>query len=152
MGSATECSSCSSFKLHVKCALLPKTVRHGYDQHHLRLATKAQEGGANGTDEFFYEVCEERIDIEQWNYSCSECDQWFHVDYIPFIDRLSRIKLGCHVRVDVHGCPFALVRRDDSVCIGHKCGSCRETLRLGDDGLAYECCNCRKEIRNMIRD
>ncbi|XP_047942754.1 uncharacterized protein LOC125189525 [Salvia hispanica] len=141
-GICYECSSCPSFKLHVRCALLPKTVSHDYDQHPLRLTTKAPGGGANGAGEFFCEVCEERIDIEQWNYSCSECDQWFHVDCIPSVDQLSRIKLGSRVRVDVHGCPVALVRRDDSGCISRKCGSCRETLRLGDDGLAYECCDC----------
>ncbi|XP_042003787.1 uncharacterized protein LOC121752757 [Salvia splendens] len=141
-GICYECSSCPIFKLHVRCALLPKTVRHYYDQHPLRLTTNAPEGGTNGTDEFFCEVCEERIDIEQWNYSCSKCYQLFHVDCIPSIDQLSRIKLGSHVRVDVHGCPVELVRRNDSVCSGRKCGSCHEALRLGDDGLAYECSNC----------
>ncbi|KAL1533971.1 hypothetical protein AAHA92_15749 [Salvia divinorum] len=141
-GICYECSSCPSFKLHVRCALFPKTVGHAFDQHPLRLTTAAPEGGTSGTNEFFCEVCEENIEIERWNYSCSECDQWFHVDCIPSIDQLSRIKLGSNVRLDVHGCPVSLVRRDDSVCGGRKCGSCRETLRLGDDGLAYECCNC----------
>ncbi|XP_047953853.1 uncharacterized protein LOC125200159 [Salvia hispanica] len=34
-GICYECSSCPSFKLHVRCALLPKTVSHDYDQHPL---------------------------------------------------------------------------------------------------------------------
>ncbi|XP_057794920.1 uncharacterized protein LOC131011144 [Salvia miltiorrhiza] len=140
-GICYECSICSNFKLHVRCALLPSTIGHEFDQHPLQLTTK-ESRGAGGGDEEFCEVCEERIEKELCYYGCSECNQSFHVDCIPSVDRLSRIKLGANIRVDGHGCQLALVGRDDAVCGGRRCGSCWGVLNLCDDGLAYECSQC----------
>ncbi|KAG6392088.1 hypothetical protein SASPL_146297 [Salvia splendens] len=147
-GICYSCSSCTDFNLHVRCALLPRTVRHAFDPHPLLLTTtgpREAKGGCSSQDEFFCEVCEENLEGEgppRWHYSCGECDQWFHYDCIPSVDRLSRIKVGKDARVDVHGCPVALVRLEDGVCAGRRCGACGEKLKLGDDGLAYECSNC----------
>ena len=145
-GICYSCSSCHDFNLHVRCALLPRTVHHMFDPHPLLLTTatprEAEGGCSSSRDEFF---CEESLEGEgplRWHYSCSKCDQWFHYNCITSIDQLSRMKVGVEARVDVHGCPIALVRLEDSVCAGRRCGACGDKLKLGDDGLAYECSNC----------
>lgn len=134
------------------CALLTNTVdvEHVFDRHPLQLTTtsptKSQhiDGGDDDDEEEedLCEVCEEHIEKEPWYYSCSECKHSFHVDCIPSVDRLSRIKLGSTVHVDGHDCPLTLTRQGFDGCGGLRCGFCGEDFKYSDNSLAYECCNC----------
>ncbi|KAL3637324.1 hypothetical protein CASFOL_019623 [Castilleja foliolosa] len=138
-----ECTTCRDFFLHAKCALLPDTFTHKFDKHPLKLLIggRSQEEGEK-EDDMFCEICEKDIvDYDHSYYGCKECDQCFHVDCIPGLDRLSRIKFGftSTARVKCHDCPLACVR---AVSVdGYRCGHCQEIIRESDK-LAFECSEC----------
>ncbi|KAI3471552.1 hypothetical protein Pfo_028202 [Paulownia fortunei] len=142
-GVSYECRTCRRFKLHARCALLPDTVRHKFDQHPLKLITTSKwpqsEISQDDQLEQFCEICEKDIDNRLWYYSCNECDRSFHIDCIPSLDPLSKMKLGVSVRVQCHGCPLTSVRA--LTVYGYRCGYCRETIR-DYDKLAFECSKC----------
>ncbi|PWA38166.1 DC1, C1-like, Zinc finger, RING/FYVE/PHD-type [Artemisia annua] len=69
--------------LHVCCAMyLPKTIRHKYDKHPLKLSYSPIE---NHKGQYFCEVCEEDLNPTKWFYHCSECSQSIHPDCAPLI-------------------------------------------------------------------
>ncbi|XP_057506740.1 protein VACUOLELESS GAMETOPHYTES-like isoform X1 [Actinidia eriantha] len=65
------CETCH-FSLHYKCALLPPTFRHRYDDHPFILNYRHIE---DGPDEYICEFCEGEIDPKWWFYHCTDCDQ-----------------------------------------------------------------------------
>ncbi|PSS15642.1 Nucleoredoxin 1-2 like [Actinidia chinensis var. chinensis] len=65
------CATCN-FSLHYRCALLPHTFRHKYDEHPFVLNYGPIE---NGPDEYICEFCECEIDPKWWFYHCINCDQ-----------------------------------------------------------------------------
>ncbi|KAL3637269.1 hypothetical protein CASFOL_019568 [Castilleja foliolosa] len=148
-----ECNSCLNFSLHARCALLPDTITHKFDRHplklliddnHLQLVVRSG-GDQKKEDEetiMFCEICEQdMIDNKRWYYGCKKCDQYFHVDCIPTLDRLSRIKFGftSTARVTCHDCPLACVR---ALSVdGYRCGHCQEIIRESDK-IAFECSDC----------
>ncbi|KAH6763570.1 hypothetical protein C2S52_021003 [Perilla frutescens var. hirtella] len=70
------CESCDEFTLHVKCALLPPSVRNRrWDKHLLPLMYDAY---VNHPDEFYCDHCEIQINPKTWMYHCRPCDLSFH--------------------------------------------------------------------------
>ncbi|CAA0818456.1 Unknown protein [Striga hermonthica] len=131
------CSNCRSFSIHPHCALLPDTVTHKFDRHPLKLITSSSRGGEE--ENGLCEICEKDIDWRKWHYGCEVCEQYFHANCIPCLDRLSKIKFGFEVSVGCHECPIACVR---AVSVdGHLCGHCGENIRESDD-IAFECSKC----------
>ncbi|KAL3637270.1 hypothetical protein CASFOL_019569 [Castilleja foliolosa] len=151
-----ECNSCLNFSLHARCALLPDTITHKFDRHPLKLLIPTQsliddnhlplvvKGGGNQEEEektMFCEICEDDMDDKHWHYGCKECDQYFHVDCIPYLDHLSRIKFGftSTARVTCHDCPLECVR---AVSVdGYRCRHCQEIIRESNK-IAFECSDC----------
>ncbi|KAI3472156.1 hypothetical protein Pfo_029644 [Paulownia fortunei] len=141
-GISYECHTCRSFKLHARCALFPDTVRHKFDQHPLKLITTSKRPPSVISQdqlEHFCEICEQDIDNKCWYYSCDRCDQSFHTDCIPFLDRFSRMRLGITVDVQCHDCPVTSVRA--LTVYGYRCGYCQEIMRESE-GVAFECSKC----------
>ncbi|KAH6831773.1 hypothetical protein C2S53_010998 [Perilla frutescens var. hirtella] len=103
-----ECSNCRQFKLHGRCALLPTTLTHKFDRHPLKLTTptnisvftSTNDVDADDSDaemQHICDVCEMNIDKREWFYSCKQRDNSFHINCIPFVDRLSKLS--------PHSCP-----------------------------------------------
>ncbi|KAL3637264.1 hypothetical protein CASFOL_019563 [Castilleja foliolosa] len=158
-----DCNTCRNFNLHAWCALLPDTITHRFDRHPLKLLITTQrliDDGDQGKEEeeniMFCEICEQdMVDDKRWHYGCKVCDQYFHVDCIPALDCLSRIKFGftSTARVTCHDCPLACVR---AVSVdGYRCGHCQVIIRESDV-IAFECSDCYFWIheecaRNLIK-
>ncbi|KAF7149255.1 hypothetical protein RHSIM_Rhsim03G0012500 [Rhododendron simsii] len=82
-----ECRGCK-FNLCVRCAILPRTVRHRYDKHPFTLTYSPP---PYRTDDDFCEICEEGIDSNRWFYHCGECGQYLHTDCILPVDQFSNM-------------------------------------------------------------
>ncbi|KAL3651707.1 hypothetical protein CASFOL_004709 [Castilleja foliolosa] len=139
-----ECTNCRDFFLHARCALLPDTVTHKFDKHPLKLLITTERlinQEEEKEEDMFCEICEDDVDDRSCYYGCKECDQCFHVDCIPGLDELSRIKFGftSTARVKCHDCPLACVR---ALSVdGYRCGHCQEIIRESDI-IAFECSDC----------
>lgn len=73
----------SDYRLHMWCGLcLPKTIRHKYGKHPLKLSYSPVE---NHKGEYFCDVCEEDLDPTKRFYHCSEFSQSIHPDCAPLI-------------------------------------------------------------------
>ncbi|KAH6812870.1 hypothetical protein C2S51_021888, partial [Perilla frutescens var. frutescens] len=154
-----ECSNCRQLKLHGRCALLPTTLTHKFDRHPLKLSvfTSTNDVDADDSDaehseaemQHICDVCEMNIDKREWFYSCKQRDNSFHINCIPFVDRLSKVKFGVSVHVDFHSCPLTLV--PEATISGYHCDLCREKFEYMDaPGLtmdcAYECTECNYRV------
>ncbi|CAF2069067.1 unnamed protein product, partial [Brassica napus] len=72
-----SCDDCS-FGLHERCAVLPKTIQHWYDEHLIFLCyNKNKRGG-----EYWCDICEEQIDTMIWFYTCDSCCVTFHTECV----------------------------------------------------------------------
>ncbi|KAA8518178.1 hypothetical protein F0562_015652 [Nyssa sinensis] len=89
-GFAFGCGTCD-FKLDLRCARLPSTIRHRYDEHLLILNYSPLK---NYPDVYYCEVCEEELNPKCWFYHCDDCDQSFHYECIRPVDECSNIKIG----------------------------------------------------------
>ncbi|KAH6771407.1 hypothetical protein C2S52_016210 [Perilla frutescens var. hirtella] len=141
-GVVYKCGTCSNFNIHATCARLPKTVRHTFDEHPLKLTTTSshRRSESSNLQLLICEICERGMDHKQWHYRCDECDQSFHVDCIPCLDRKSSIKYeAAKVRLQCHECSLALVR--GHMVRGRHCGYCGESYK-DSDHLALACSNC----------
>ncbi|XP_073296447.1 uncharacterized protein [Primulina huaijiensis] len=135
--SCTQCRFC----VHIRCALLPKTVTHKFDKHPLTLITDSSAVPDLG-DDHFCEFCEKDVNPRYWFYRCIECDHSFHVECIPSTGRYSRIKFGGTVVLNnCHGDhPLTLVRM---LSVGSQtCGFCNEIIEGFKDGMALHCDKC----------
>ncbi|XP_057763829.1 uncharacterized protein LOC130985073 [Salvia miltiorrhiza] len=148
-----ECGNCRHLKLHARCALLPTTITHKFDAHPLNLTTSTRLTLLTTDDEHddtqqICEVCEEDIDKRCWNYSCNDCEQWLHINCIPFLDRrVSRVKFGGSVGFKCHDCPLTGVR--ESTLAGYRCDCCKSKFRYENykkEHRAYECSKCCYKI------
>ncbi|XP_073138905.1 uncharacterized protein [Henckelia pumila] len=159
-----RCTTCLAFKIHFRCAIMPRQVGHKYDKHPLQLI--ADGGNLVGLSmEYlencgFCEVCENPMDPSIWFYYCSECDQYFHVNCIPSVGKLSKIKFGGTLdRVGCHDHPVTSVRM---LTIGsQKCTYCNKIIQgFQDDYWAFHCesCNvwihkkCAQKAENLSRE
>ncbi|KAH6758009.1 hypothetical protein C2S52_023090 [Perilla frutescens var. hirtella] len=157
-----ECSNCRQLKLHGRCALLPSTLTHKFDGHPLKLTTSTKislltstndaDAEHNTEAEMYHicDVCEENIWKWEWYYSCKQRDSWFHINCIPFFNRLYKVKFGVSVDVNFHDCPLTLV--PGATLSGYHCDLCSRKfeytystygLRMG---CAYECTKCNYRV------
>ncbi|KAH6757434.1 hypothetical protein C2S51_038831 [Perilla frutescens var. frutescens] len=155
-----ECSNCLQLKLHGRCALLPTTLTHKFDRHPLKLTTSPFKISVinSTTDDAEHseaemqhicDVCEMNIDKKEWYYSCKQWDNSFHINCIPFLNRLSRLKFGVSVDVNFHDCPLTLVPQ--ATLSGYHCDLCREKFKyIYPIGFwmdcAYECTKCNYRV------
>ncbi|XP_073138906.1 uncharacterized protein [Henckelia pumila] len=145
-----KCTTCPAFNIHLRCALLPREVRHKFDEHPLQLI--ADGGNLVGLSIYrdwkylencgFCEVCEKPMDPNIWFYYCSECDQYFHVNCIPSVGKMSKMKFGGTLdHVGCHEHPVTSVRM---LTIGsQKCTYCNKIIQgFQDDYWAFHCESC----------
>ncbi|XP_047968746.1 uncharacterized protein LOC125212581 isoform X2 [Salvia hispanica] len=135
-----KCTTCH-FYIHIRCALLPKRVHfHKFDQHPLHLITT---GTSNSTssDHDICEVCEEGIECKYWFYHCAQCDYSFHVNCIPSLGYLSKVKFGGKSSMPCHSHPLTLTRM---LTYGRneRCGYCNQIIRGLVDQAAFSCSQC----------
>ncbi|CAF2069062.1 unnamed protein product, partial [Brassica napus] len=72
-----SCDDCS-FGIDKRCATLPKTTQHWYDEHLIFLCyNKNKRGG-----EYWCDICEEQIDTMIWFYTCDSCCVTFHTECV----------------------------------------------------------------------
>ncbi|KDP46648.1 hypothetical protein JCGZ_10957 [Jatropha curcas] len=143
-----ECEDCN-FCLDFKCATLPISVRHRFDEKHPLKLT--YDFVSDRSFDHYCEVCEMRIDpgtyvfnYAPWFYGCEECDISIHPECVlgryPYIkfDRSSAYSLsGIHS----HGLtlvqkPFILVKKRKFY---PPCDHCAEPF---DEDLALQCSQC----------
>ena len=131
-----QCTVCDFF-IHIRCALLPKMVHfHEFDQHPLHLITTGT--SSSGCDHDFCEVCEEGIECKYWFYHCAKCDYSFHVNCIPSLGYLSKVKFGGKFDIPCHSHPLTL-KRMLTYGRNEKCGQCHKIIPGLVDKPAFFC-------------
>ncbi|KAL6531245.1 hypothetical protein OROHE_014314 [Orobanche hederae] len=128
---AYECRTCQDFALHKWCAMLPKTVIHKFDIHPLLLTTSACAPD-------ICEICEKGIEEKVWRYGCESCDQSFHVDCIPCLDIMYKIKSLVSEGLKLPNAPNRLWRGLTLQGHGHGDEYCRDVADEYDDILASD--------------
>ncbi|KAG6389987.1 hypothetical protein SASPL_151463 [Salvia splendens] len=134
-----KCTTCH-FYIHIRCALLPKRVHfRKFDQHPLHLITTATIN--TGSDHDICEVCEEGIECKYWFYHCAICDYSFHVNCIPSLGHLSKVKFGGKSSLTCHSHPLTLTRM---LTYGRneRCGYCHQIIPGLVDQPAFSCSQC----------
>ncbi|XP_047974952.1 uncharacterized protein LOC125217161 [Salvia hispanica] len=133
-----RCTMCH-FLIHIRCALLPKMVHfRKFDQHPLHLITTST---INGSDHDICEVCEEDVECKYWFYHCAECDYSFHVNCIPSLGYLSKVKFGGKYSMPCHSHPLTL-RRMLTYGRNERCGYCNQKIPGLVDQVAFFCSQC----------
>ncbi|XP_058207622.1 uncharacterized protein LOC131320788 isoform X2 [Rhododendron vialii] len=138
-----ECWGCK-FNLCVRCAILPRTVRHRYDKHPFTLTYSPL---PYRTDDDFCEICEEGIDSNRWFYHCGECDQYLHTDCILPVDQVSNMVYNdwkpINSRKHPHRLIFVAANPDTS------CSLCQ---RSNADSDYYWCPPCGFRLCNSCEE
>lgn len=70
-----ECMKRKSFLGH-KCAYLPSVTHYKYDRHPLVLCYHEKD---TTSDQYWCEICESKIDVKAWFYTCDSCRVIVHV-------------------------------------------------------------------------
>ncbi|KAJ9548191.1 hypothetical protein OSB04_020734 [Centaurea solstitialis] len=145
-----RCNDCD-FYLDSSCALhLPRTIRHKYDKHLLKLSYIPIE---NHSSQYFCDVCEEYLNPNNWFYHCSGCSQSIHSACAPFILKSEQGGAGledvggvCHVinikfggivkeaKLHQHPLSFALGTTSDG-----DCSLCTRTLQCFPILKCFQC-------------
>ncbi|KAF7148771.1 hypothetical protein RHSIM_Rhsim03G0009700 [Rhododendron simsii] len=129
-----ECWTCK-FYLCVRCAILPRTVRHRYDKHPFTLTYSPR---PNRTDDDFCEICEEGMDSNRWFYHCGECDQYLHKDCIVPVDQFSNMIYSNNwIPINSRKHPHRLIR-----VAANPNASCSLCERSNADSGHYRCPPC----------
>ncbi|KAL1207025.1 Protein VACUOLELESS GAMETOPHYTES [Cardamine amara subsp. amara] len=68
------CEECE-FVLDIKCSTLPKLVKHQNDKEHFLSLCY----GEKTKEQYWCEICEEKLNPEKWFYSCNHCGTTFHI-------------------------------------------------------------------------
>ncbi|XP_021902876.1 uncharacterized protein LOC110818343 [Carica papaya] len=68
-----QCCECWYF-LDFKCATLPLTAMHSYDEHPLKLTFEDD----SDPDQLYCDVCEDKRNPYHWFYSCNDCSVTIH--------------------------------------------------------------------------
>ncbi|KAI3463659.1 hypothetical protein Pfo_020322 [Paulownia fortunei] len=149
---AYRCERCE-LVLDYKCALLPSSIKHRWDQHPLPLTYDAN---VDHPSEFYCEICELEMNPKSWMYHCRQCDQSFHPTCLPLSGDYKNIKFGqqyvisnCHPRdhplthVQVATkLRCDLCRQDVYGFRGFECASCKFVM----------CLSCADEHKDAIQD
>ncbi|XP_047966361.1 uncharacterized protein LOC125210810 [Salvia hispanica] len=132
-----RCTTCD-FYIHLRCALLPKRVHfRKFDQHPLDLITS----NSSGSDHDICEVCEEGIECKYWFYRCAKCDYSFHINCIPSLGYLSKVKFGGKSSMPCHSHPLTL-KRMLTYGRNERCGYCHQIIPGLIDEAAFSCSQC----------
>ncbi|KAF5933813.1 hypothetical protein HYC85_029984 [Camellia sinensis] len=134
------CGICN-FHLHSNCALLPRTIKHRYDEHPFSLIYAPIK---DGPDEYICEFCEEDIDPKWWFYHCIDCDQSACAKCIYKEEKeYSNIKLGITKKFNSHPHPLDLVQVVNKSSI---CDKCEQNFFGGENVIAYMCVQCNTKL------
>ncbi|KAK1399737.1 hypothetical protein POM88_009600 [Heracleum sosnowskyi] len=132
---------CDNFYICVKCIMQPKTVKHRWDPHPLRLIYESGMVSDHEHD-FNCEYCSRDIDTNLWFYHCSDCDLSFHIgSCFEFSSslRYSKMKFGAtNIVIDqLHPHSLTLAKNRKV----RNCKSCDKKVSLGCPVL--ECAPCK---------
>ncbi|EOY18287.1 Cysteine/Histidine-rich C1 domain family protein, putative [Theobroma cacao] len=128
---AYRCKGCN-FNVHCTCTMLPQTVQHKCDEHHLTLTYHED----NDYSEYHYcDICEELRNPNIWFYFCAICDKSAHINCVvgdyPFI------KLGRKISIEAdHPHSLVLVQK---VYLYPECSKCGQPC----SDLALQCADTR---------
>ncbi|XP_047965533.1 uncharacterized protein LOC125209995 [Salvia hispanica] len=135
-----KCSICD-FYIHIRCAALPKMIHfHKFDQHPLHLIT-AGTSNSFGSDHDICEVCEEDIECKYWFFHSAKCDYSFHVNCIPSVGYLSKVKFGGKYSMSCHSHPL-MRKRMLTYGRNERCGYCHKIIVGLVDQVAFSCEQC----------
>ncbi|KAF7147484.1 hypothetical protein RHSIM_Rhsim03G0013000 [Rhododendron simsii] len=129
-----ECGGCK-FNLCVRCAILPRTVRHRYDKHPFTLTYTPL---PYRTDDDFCEICEDGIDSNRWFYHCGECDQYLHTDCILPVDQFSNMVYNVWNPINSRKHPHRLI--GVAAHPNTSCSRCKRTIAADN---YYRCLPCK---------
>ncbi|XP_021902865.1 uncharacterized protein LOC110818334 [Carica papaya] len=119
------CHECSYF-LDFKCATLPLTAMHSYDDHPLKLTFKDD----SDPDQLYCDVCEDKRNPYHWFYSCNDCGVTIHPKCV--FGKYPCIKLGDTCTIDSHPHTLHFVKKTEKY---PSCNCCGQTCT----DLALEC-------------
>ncbi|KAL8465669.1 hypothetical protein ACS0TY_034953 [Phlomoides rotata] len=94
------------FALDLRCALLPKKVKHEWDKLHALELT--YDASLNHPSDFYCEFCEIEMHPKKWMYHCRECDLSFHFGCLTASGRYRNVKFGGEFDFDVRLHPHPL--------------------------------------------
>ncbi|KAF2286145.1 hypothetical protein GH714_010929 [Hevea brasiliensis] len=149
-----DCTKCD-FSLDFRCASLPSSVSHRFDENH---PLTLDYNFVSGKDiEHYCAICEWIIDpgshifdCVPWFYGCRECDISIHPECV--LGRYPYIKFGGAYLYDIHPHPLTLVQKP-FVKVQRKkhyppCDYCAEPFSVGENigdpcqDLALQCSQC----------
>ncbi|XP_021905962.1 uncharacterized protein LOC110820695 [Carica papaya] len=117
------CPQCFHF-LDFKCATLPLTAMHSYDDHPLKLTFQ------DDSDQLYCDVCEDTRDPKHWFYSCDDCGVTIHPECV--FGKYPYIKVGDTYTIDSHPHSLRFVKKTEKY---PSCNSCGQPCT----DLALEC-------------
>ncbi|XP_021905960.1 uncharacterized protein LOC110820692 [Carica papaya] len=120
-----ECSQCD-YGLHFKCATLPLTAMHSYDDHPLKLTFQDD----SDSDMLYCDVCEDERNPDNWFYSCDDCGVTIHPECL--LGKYPYIKVGDAYATDSHPHSLRFVKKTEKY---PACNSCSQPCT----DLALEC-------------
>ncbi|GKF13498.1 zinc finger, PHD-type containing protein [Tanacetum coccineum] len=142
-----SCRSCD-FYLHSSCALfLPGIINHKLDKHPMKLTYGPVE---NHKSEYFCEVCEEKLNPNEWFYHCHECAYSLHTSCAPVIVNFEAAihgyrSLYCYLNIKFGG-TYNIKGHEHSVSLAvgsdadGECPICHGGMR---DYLIVKCLKCK---------
>ncbi|XP_010445418.2 PREDICTED: uncharacterized protein LOC104728082 [Camelina sativa] len=83
-----NCPVCDDYALCMKCATLPRKVKHRCDDHFLSLC----QGVGNASGDLWCDICETKTDPSVCYYTCEECGLSLHLDCV--LGDLYYVKVG----------------------------------------------------------
>ncbi|KAL7251617.1 hypothetical protein ACSBR1_013459 [Camellia fascicularis] len=143
-GVAFVCGNCN-FNIHLRCAFLPRTVRHKCDEHPLTLAYSAVK---DNSDEYYCEICEEQLNTKFWFYHCGDCNQSLQIECIRKADfQGSSLFIFKH---EAHMHTLALEATLDFQCIGcnYNCSGVALVCDICDFKLDPRCAFLPRTVRH----
>ncbi|KAG7537852.1 DC1 [Arabidopsis suecica] len=84
-----NCTVCDDYSLCMRCATLPRKVKHRCDDHFLSLC---QGSSVYDTGDLWCDICERKTDPSVRYYTCDECGLSLHIDCV--LGDLYYMKLG----------------------------------------------------------
>ncbi|CAL9243481.1 unnamed protein product [Arabidopsis halleri] len=109
-----NCTVCDEYSLCMRCATLPRKVKHRCDDHFLSLC----QGVGNASGDLWCDICETKTDPSVCYYTCDECGLSLHIDCV--LGDLYYMKLG-HLEPDVEICPNNGATRPLCARCGFRC-------------------------------
>ncbi|XP_021905963.1 uncharacterized protein LOC110820696 [Carica papaya] len=134
----TECCGCGAlekngvrcpecwYSLDFKCATLPLTAKHSYDDHPLKLTCRDD----SDSDKLYCDVCEDKREPYNWFYSCDDCGVTIHPECL--LGKYPYIKVGDSHTIDSHPHSLRFVKKTEKY---PSCNSCGQPCT----DLALEC-------------